>query len=113
MTTGLGPGARREVWQLVEEIRDEGTTVVLVTHFMDEAERLCDRVAVIVGGRVRAVGTPAGLVGEYGGALRVRFRAPPDLDKLARCPVPPAWTGTVTCVRYAAAARCSPRSDTN
>jgi len=88
MTTGLDPGARREVWRLVEEIRDEGTTVVLVTHFMDEAERLCDRVAVIVGGRVRAVDTPAGLVGRYDGGLRVRFTARPDfdLDKLAVLP---------------------------
>jgi ABC-2 type transport system ATP-binding protein len=80
MTTGLDPGARRELWQLIEEIRDEGTTVVLVTHFMDEAQRLCDRVAVIVDGRVRAVDTPAGLVGKYGGGLRVQFTAPPDLD---------------------------------
>ncbi len=90
MTTGLDPGARREVWRLVEEIRREGTTVVLVTHFMDEAERLCDRVAVIVNGRVRAVGTPAGLVGQYGGGLRVRFTAPLDLDRAKLAVLPGA-----------------------
>ena len=47
MTTGLDPAARRIAWDLIEKIRDRGTTVVLVTHFMDEAERLCDRVAVV------------------------------------------------------------------
>jgi ABC-2 type transport system ATP-binding protein len=80
MTTGLDPTSRREVWRLVEEIRDEGTTVVLVTHFMDEAERLCDRVAVLVDGRVRAEDTPAGLVHRYGGGVRVRFPSRPGLD---------------------------------
>jgi ABC-2 type transport system ATP-binding protein len=88
MTTGLDPGARREVWRLVEEIRDEGTTVVLVTHFMDEAERLCDRLAVVVDGRVRAEDSPAGLVGRYGGPA---FASVPALDgiepaKLAALP---------------------------
>ncbi|WP_431036907.1 ABC transporter ATP-binding protein [Streptomyces sp. P6-2-1] len=62
LTTGLDPRARRETWELVEEIRDSGVTVLLVTHFMEEAQRLCDRVAVIDGGRVRALDTPARLV---------------------------------------------------
>jgi ABC-2 type transport system ATP-binding protein len=87
MTTGLDPNARREVWELVERVRREGTTVVLVTHFMDEAQRLCDRVAVLVGGRVAAQGAPSELVKAYGGGTRVRFAvAPstrlPDLDRV-------------------------------
>ncbi|SCE57075.1 ABC-2 type transport system ATP-binding protein [Streptomyces sp. DfronAA-171] len=62
LTTGLDPRARHETWQLVEEIRDSGVTILLVTHFMEEAQRLCDRVAVIDAGRVRALDTPARLV---------------------------------------------------
>jgi ABC-2 type transport system ATP-binding protein len=58
LTTGLDPVARRETWSLVRRLREAGTTVVLVTHAMDEAEALCDRLAVIVAGRVAAVGTP-------------------------------------------------------
>ncbi|SFW53093.1 ABC transporter ATP-binding protein [Amycolatopsis australiensis] len=58
LTTGLDPHARRETWRLVEGVRDAGVTVLLVTHFMAEAERLCDRVAVFDAGRVVATGTP-------------------------------------------------------
>jgi ABC-2 type transport system ATP-binding protein len=61
LTTGLDPHARRETWRLVEGVRATGVTVLLVTHFMDEAERLCDRVAVLDAGRVVATGTPAEL----------------------------------------------------
>jgi ABC-2 type transport system ATP-binding protein len=61
LTTGLDPHARRETWRLVEGVRATGVTVLLVTHFMDEAERLCDRVAVFDTGRVVATGTPAAL----------------------------------------------------
>lgn len=73
MTTGLDPAARRATWGLIERIRDAGTTVVLVTHFMDEAERLCDRLAVIDQGTVVAAGTPAELVAEYQQGVTVRF----------------------------------------
>ncbi|GAA3769933.1 ABC transporter ATP-binding protein [Plantactinospora mayteni] len=62
LTTGLDPQARRDTWQLVREVRDRGVTVVLVTHFMDEAERLCDRLAVVRAGEVVAIDTPAELV---------------------------------------------------
>ncbi|MFD9962882.1 ABC transporter ATP-binding protein [Amycolatopsis sp. NPDC058986] len=61
LTTGLDPHARRDTWQLVERVRDSGVTVLLVTHFMDEAERLCDRVAIFDSGHVVATGTPAEL----------------------------------------------------
>ena len=74
LTTGLDPHARREVWELVEQIRDDGVTVLLVTHFMEEAERLCDRVALIDRGRVVALDTPAEITNRAGGGQRMRFR---------------------------------------
>lgn len=74
LTTGLDPQARRDTWELVERIRDRGVTVLLVTHFMAEAERLCDRIAVIEAGRVVALDTPSGLVAHAGGEVRIRFR---------------------------------------
>jgi ABC-2 type transport system ATP-binding protein len=84
MTTGLDPGARHVAWELVEEIRDRGTTVVLVTHFMDEAERLCDRLAVVERGRVVALGSPAALIDEYAPEQCVLFTTDaPDLGWLS------------------------------
>lgn len=73
MTTGLDPAARRVAWQLITAIRDRGATVVLVTHFMDEAEALCDRIAVVSRGRVVALDTPHGLVRAHADRVRVRF----------------------------------------
>ena len=73
MTTGLDPQARRDTWELIEGIRDRGVTIVLVTHFMEEAERLCDRVALIDSGRVVALGTPASLAAQARGGKTVRF----------------------------------------
>jgi len=73
MTTGLDPRARRDAWALVEAIRDRGATIVLVTHFMEEAERLCDRVALIDRGRVAALDTPARLAAQARGGKTVRF----------------------------------------
>ena len=79
MTTGLDPAARHVAWELIEEIRDRGATVVLVTHFTDEAERLCDRVAVVERGRIVAFGAPVALIDEHAPELRVVFTAG-DLD---------------------------------
>jgi ABC-2 type transport system ATP-binding protein len=62
LTTGLDPQARRAIWELVREIRRRGKTVLLTTHLMEEAERLCDRVAIVERGRIIDIGTPAGLV---------------------------------------------------
>jgi ABC-2 type transport system ATP-binding protein len=73
MTTGLDPASRRVAWELIRRIREQGTTVVLVTHFMDEAETLCDRLVVIDAGTVVAEGSPQGLIERYGGGVRVRF----------------------------------------
>lgn len=73
MTSGLDPEARREAWGLIEGVRDRGVTVILVTHFMEEAERLCDRVALIDRGRVVALDTPARLATQAKVTKQVRF----------------------------------------
>jgi ABC-2 type transport system ATP-binding protein len=73
MTTGLDPQARRDAWELIEGIRNRGVTILLVTHFMEEAERLCDRVALIDKGRIVALDTPAGLATRARGGKSVRF----------------------------------------
>jgi ABC-2 type transport system ATP-binding protein len=80
LTTGLDPQARRDTWELIERVRERGVTIVLVTHFMEEAERLCDRVAVIDQGRVAALDTPAALVERVDAAQRIQFRPSAPLD---------------------------------
>jgi ABC-2 type transport system ATP-binding protein len=87
LTQGLDPVARRETWELIGQARDRGTTVVLVTHDMEEAERLCDRVAVIHDGRLLTIGRPVELVTATG-TVRVRFSSPSAarLEGLARVP---------------------------
>jgi ABC-2 type transport system ATP-binding protein len=79
-TTGLDPQARRDTWELIEGVRSRGVTIVLVTHFMEEAERLCDRVALIDAGRVVAVDTPAGLAEQVQAGQRIQFRPSAPLD---------------------------------
>ncbi|MDF5756101.1 ABC transporter ATP-binding protein [Spongiactinospora sp. TRM90649] len=74
LTTGLDPQARRDTWGLIEDVRAMGVTIVLVTHFMEEAERLCDRLALIDAGRLVALDTPSGLVRRVGKEQRLRFR---------------------------------------
>lgn len=74
LTTGLDPEARRHIWAIVERLRGGGVTVLLVSHLMEEVERLCDRVALLDGGAVVAEGSPAGLVAAAGLGQRVRFR---------------------------------------
>jgi len=88
LTQGLDPQARRSTWELIREIRQGGTTVVLVTHFMDEAEHLCDRVAVVDRGRVVALDTPQRLIDGLGLPSVVRFTtAEPDLGWLEKLDV--------------------------
>ncbi len=83
LTTGLDPQARRETWSLIESIRARGVTVLLVTHLMEEAERLADRVAVIDGGRIIAIDTPAGIVSRVDAEQKLRFRpSAPIEDRL-------------------------------
>jgi ABC-2 type transport system ATP-binding protein len=80
LTTGLDPQARRDAWDLIEGVRDRGVTVLLVTHFMEEAERLCDRLAVIDSGRVVALDSPAGLIARVDDEQRIRFRPSAPLN---------------------------------
>ncbi len=80
LTTGLDPQARRSTWDTIEQIRDAGVTVVLVTHFMDEAERLCDRIMVVDQGRVVAIDSPAGLIRQVGAEQILRFRPSMPID---------------------------------
>ncbi|MDJ0770446.1 MAG: ABC transporter ATP-binding protein [Ilumatobacter sp.] len=88
LTQGLDPNARRVVWELIDRLRAEGTTIVLVTHFLDEAEALCDRVAVMRSGRITALDTPDALVAAHGGTAVVRFTRPDGVDdaRLRRLP---------------------------
>ncbi len=88
LTQGLDPQARRLTWELIREIRQSGTTIVLVTHFMDEAEYLCDRVAIVDQGRIVALGTPQTIVDSLEVPLAVRFSTThSDLSWLERIPV--------------------------
>ncbi|MBA4181186.1 MAG: multidrug ABC transporter ATP-binding protein [Anaerolinea sp.] len=87
MTTGLDPSARHAAWDLVRAVRQRGTTVVLVTHFMDEAEELCDRIAVFKAGRIVALDTPSALVRRFADHSTVRFtHEGDDLPWLDGCP---------------------------
>jgi ABC-2 type transport system ATP-binding protein len=72
-TTGLDPQSRRQLWDVIRDLRDRGRTIVLTTHYMDEAERLCDRVAIIDQGKIIAQGSPVELVARLGGDHVVEF----------------------------------------
>jgi ABC-2 type transport system ATP-binding protein len=80
LTTGLDPEARRETWALIEGVRDRGVTIVLVTHYMEEAERLCNRVALIDRGNLIALDHPAALGSRAQTSQRVRLTAPGGFD---------------------------------
>jgi len=83
-TTGFDPSARRRSWELIENLRDLGKTILLTTHYMDEAQNLADRVAILAAGRIVASGTPDSLGGRDEGEAVVSFRLPPGatLDDL-------------------------------
>jgi ABC-2 type transport system ATP-binding protein len=80
LTTGLDPHARRSMWDLVRAIRERGKTVFLTTHYMEEAEHLCDRVLVIDHGRIVALDSPANLVRDLKSEIRILFTADPGFD---------------------------------
>ena len=80
LSTGLDPQARRTMWDLVRSLRDKGKTVFLSTHFMEEAERLCDRVAIMDQGKIVALDTPENLIGGLGVETRVVFTAEDTID---------------------------------
>src|SRR5205823_2108660 len=80
-TTGLDPQSRRQLWGLIERFKTEGRTVLLTTHYMDEAQRLCDRVAVVDKGKVIALGTPRELIQSLGGTDVVVIQFEGGLDE--------------------------------
>ena len=90
LTSGLDPQARRATWELVRTIRTQGKTVVLVTHFMDEAEHLCDRIAIVDQGKIIALDTPAGLVKALDRERRIVFDAGPEFDLSPLQSLPPS-----------------------
>jgi ABC-2 type transport system ATP-binding protein len=83
-TTGLDPQARRQVWDVIADVKARGGTVLLTTHYMEEAERLCDRIAIVDRGKVIALDTPAGLIARLGAehVLEIETETRPDLDRL-------------------------------
>lgn len=88
LTTGLDPQSRRAVWDLIEDIRKRGRTVFLTTHFMEEAERLCDRVAIVDHGKIVALDAPGSLIASLRAENRVVFNVvePFDEESLRRIP---------------------------
>ena len=95
LTTGLDPQARHATWDLVREIQGRGATVFLTTHFMEEAERLCNRVAILDHGRIIALDTPENLVGQLGMGTRIIFR----VNKQDNAAFQPARIGAIDGVR--------------
>ncbi len=90
-TTGMDPQARRATWDILRGLQEQGTTILLTTHFMDEAERLADRIAILDHGTLLALDTPAGLTrGQSTTTTEVRFSAPPGLDIAALGALPSA-----------------------
>jgi len=89
-TTGLDPQSRRQLWDILRSFRAQGRTILLTTHYMDEAERLCDRVAVVDQGRVIALGSPAELIARLGGEHLIEFlvndNRPLDQESLRSLP---------------------------
>lgn len=83
LTSGLDPHARRIIWELVTKLRDEGRTIFLSTHYMDEAEKLCDRVAIIDHGKIIALDTPDKLISSLGFGIRVVFTASGEFSEAA------------------------------
>jgi ABC-2 type transport system ATP-binding protein len=79
-TTGFDPSARRGAWELVRSLTGSGTTVVLTTHYMDEAQQLADRIAVIAGGQIVATGSPETIGGRNTATARIRFSLPAGVD---------------------------------
>ncbi|MFC8830892.1 ABC transporter ATP-binding protein [Streptomyces sp. NPDC057137] len=95
-TTGFDPAARRQFWELIRKLADEGTTIVLTTHYLDEAEALADRLAVIAAGRVVAEGTPSGLRAEYDTAATVAWTEPDGSPRTERTTTPTRTVAELT-----------------
>jgi len=79
LTTGLDPQARHAIWDLMRTVRQKGKTIFLTTHYMEEAEHLCDRVAILVGGRIVALDKPSQMIHDLGGEGSLSFHVPTPL----------------------------------
>jgi ABC-2 type transport system ATP-binding protein len=105
-TTGLDPQARRQLWDLIEQFKSAGRTILLTTHYMEEAERLCDRVAIMDRGKVIALGTPGGLIASLGVAHLIELTSDAgsglDLEAVKRIPGVHDAREDSTCVRVQA-----------
>src|SRR5437870_1838300 len=88
-TTGLDPQSRRQLWDILRGFRAQGRTILLTTHYMDEAERLCDRVAIIDLGKVIALGSPAELIAQLGGEHLIEFALNDSLNEVRGISPPP------------------------
>jgi len=91
LTTGLDPQARHAVWDLIRDVRAGGATLILTTHLMEEAEELCDRVAILDRGTIVASGTPTDLIRDLGGEERVTLRIDEALPQAVRNTFPATW----------------------
>jgi ABC-2 type transport system ATP-binding protein len=111
-TSGMDPQARHATWELVDEIRGAGVSVVLTTHLMDEAERLADHVVIVDEGRVVAEGSPEALMADAGPGGGIRFRAPAGMDLAALAQALPLEVSVVEEKpgRYLVAGEVSPRA---
>ncbi|HYR85195.1 MAG TPA: ABC transporter ATP-binding protein [Terriglobia bacterium] len=95
-TTGLDPQSRRQLWEIIRQFKDAGRTVLLTTHYMDEAERLCDRVAVVDHGKIIAMGSPRELIASLGGEHVIDFGL---MNSNGREPLPPSSLMDLPAVR--------------
>ncbi len=98
-TTGFDPAARRQAWSMIETVRELGKTVLLTTHYLDEAEALADRLAVVADGRVVALGTPATLGGRETMPCEIRFRRPEGMPPALLAGAAPAAAGETVTLR--------------
>jgi ABC-2 type transport system ATP-binding protein len=103
-TTGFDPSARRSAWELIRRLTGSGTTIILTTHYMEEAQELADRVAIIAGGHIVAIGTPESLGGRDTASTRIRFRIPHGVD-VADLPVPSRLDGGLAVIETDEAVR--------
>jgi ABC-2 type transport system ATP-binding protein len=102
-TTGLDPAARRALWEIIKAMRARGRTIVLTTHYMEEAEKLCDRIAILRKGKVIALGTPRELIATLGAEEIIEVASEPALPATVFSSIP----GVVACLPDAVGFRCS------
>ena len=94
-TVGLDPQVRQELWALIDRLRSEGVSILMSTHYIEEAERLCDEVTIMSHGKAVAVGPPRHLIAEHAGAEAIEVYGPPDrLAEIERMASERGWSST-------------------